>query len=183
MSLVDNNNSFKRIFLIGQSGSGKTSCGKALSKLYNWDYLDTDEKLITTYNKSISAIFKDLGEKKFRFQELKVIERLTDLDNLIISTGGGLPEISEAMNIMNKSGVIIWLKCNPEETKGRLLKTNKDHRPLLFNSNINLLENITKQAKKRHRLYSQASLHIDTSNKTISEVALEIYNKLNFNNE
>lgn len=183
MSLVDNNNSFKRIFLIGQSGSGKTSCGKALSKLNNWDFLDTDEKLITTYNKSISEIFNHLGERKFRSEELKVIERLTNLDNLIVSTGGGLPKISKAMNIMNKSGVIIWLKCDPEGTKERLLKTNKDHRPLLFNSNMDLLENIAKQAKKRRQLYSQASLHIDTSKKTISEVALEIYNKLNFNNE
>ena len=65
MSLVENNIENSRVFLVGQSGSGKTSCGNILSNLINWEFIDTDEKLILKHNKSIDDIFRENGEEFF----------------------------------------------------------------------------------------------------------------------
>ena len=176
MSLVENNIEYNRIFLVGQSGSGKTSCGKALSDLINWKFIDTDEELILKHGKSIDDIFKESGEKFFRSEELMIAKELIKKDKIVISTGGGMPEIENIMGLMNHFGATFWLQTSPSEIESRLIKSNKSHRPLLFNNNLSLIENLEQQAKKRYSLYSRASFHIDTDNKNMEDVALEIKN-------
>ena len=76
MSLVENNIEYNLIFLVGQSGSGKTSCGKILSDLISWTFIDTDEELILKHGKSINNIFKENGEEFFRSEELMIVKEL-----------------------------------------------------------------------------------------------------------
>ena len=80
MSLAENNIEYNRIFLVGQSGSGKTSCGKALSDLINWKFIDTDEELILKHGKSIDDIFKERGEEFFRSEELMMAKNMGLID-------------------------------------------------------------------------------------------------------
>ena len=174
MSLVENNIEYNLIFLVGQSGSGKTSCGKILSDLISWTFIDTDEELILKHGKSIDDIFKENGEEFFRSEELMIVKELIKKSNLVISTGGGMPEIKNIMGLMNYFGATFWLKTSPLEIETRLVKSNKNHRPLLFNNDLSLIENLEQQAKKRYSYYSRASFHIDTDKKDIEDVALEI---------
>ena len=183
MSLVENNIENNRVFLVGQSGSGKTSCGNILSNLINWEFIDTDEKLILKHNKSIDDIFRENGEEFFRSEELILIRELIKKDKVVISTGGGTPEVPNIMNLMNDYGSTFWLKAGPSEIESRLTKSNKNHRPLLFNNNLSLIENLEQQAKKRYSLYSLASFHIDTDNKDMEGIALEMKNNIYRNDE
>ena len=177
MSLVENNIENNRVFLVGQSGSGKTSCGNILSNLINWEFIDTDEKLIQKHNKSIDDIFRENGEEFFRSEELILIRELIKKDKVVISTGGGTPEVPNIMNLMNDYGSTFWLKASPSEIESRLTKSNKNHRPLL------LIKNLEQQAKKRYSLYSLASFHIDTDNKDMEGIALEMKNNIYRNDE
>tara|TARA_B100000686_G_scaffold351752_1_gene451387 strand:- start:404 stop:955 length:552 start_codon:yes stop_codon:yes gene_type:complete len=183
MSLVENNIENNRVFLVGQSGSGKTSCGNILSSLINWEFIDTDEKLILKHNKSIDDIFRENGEEFFRSEELILIKELIEKDKIVISTGGGTPEVPNIMDLMNYYGSTFWLKASPSEIENRLTKSNKNHRPLLFNNNLSLIKNLEQQAKKRYSLYSLASFHIDTDNKGMEGIALEIKNNIYRNHE
>ena len=99
------NKNINLIFLIGQSGSGKSLCGNLLSKKIEWEYYDTDTILISKHNKSIEEIFRERGEAFFRSEELSLIEDVIIKNQVVVSTGGGLPEIEGVMSKIKKYGL------------------------------------------------------------------------------
>ena len=80
----------KNIILIGMMGSGKTSVGALLAKRVNFKFVDTDHIIEETQGLSISKIFEVDGESKFRKLEENVIERISHLNQMVVSTGGGI---------------------------------------------------------------------------------------------
>ena len=47
------------VFLIGFMGSGKTSVGKALARLADMEFLDTDEMIVEAQQMPITQIFAE----------------------------------------------------------------------------------------------------------------------------
>lgn len=164
----------KKVFLIGQSGSGKSVCGKILSKKLSWDLLDTDKTLKISQEMSISNIFKKKGEAFFRSEELKILKELLPRENIVISTGAGLPAIEGCLEIMKSNGVVVWLKTSPIVIESRLNEEDESHRPLLFNKNESLLINLEKQLEKRYSIYSSADFVVTTDNKVPDLISSEI---------
>ena len=75
----------KNIVLIGMSGVGKTTVGKVLATELNKNFFDTDILIETKFKISIEKIFSLYGETYFRELESKVIEEISNKENLIIS--------------------------------------------------------------------------------------------------
>ena len=96
----------------------------------------------------------------------------------VISTGGGLPEISSSFKLMKKNGLIIWINSSPKEIERRLVSSNRGHRPLLFNNDLDLIENLEEQLKKRYDVYSKADLIIKNDNINEIECSELILEKL-----
>tara|TARA_E500000331_G_scaffold355116_1_gene409813 strand:- start:197 stop:736 length:540 start_codon:yes stop_codon:yes gene_type:complete len=166
MNLEKNN--INQIFLIGQSGSGKTTIGKKLAKKLSFKFVDTDECITKEMKLSVNEIFQQKGESFFREKEINLINSIVESKKIVISTGGGLPEINDSLDLMKKNGFIVWIKSSPREIEKRLVRSNKGHRPLLFNNNLDLIENLEEQLKKRYDVYSKADLTI--KNDYISEI-------------
>ena len=82
--------SSKIIFIVGLMGSGKTSVGKILAKKIGRQFFDTDQEIIRNENLNISQIFDKHGENYFRELEYKVLTKLKNNSESIISTGGGI---------------------------------------------------------------------------------------------
>ena len=97
---------------------------------------------------------------------------------IVISTGGGLPEISNSFKLMKKNGLIIWINSSPKEIEKRLDSSNRGHRPLLFNNDLDLIENLEEQLKKRYDVYSKADLIIKNDNINEIECSELILKKL-----
>ena len=55
-----------KIVLIGYMGSGKSTSGDLLAKNLKVDFIDLDTYITKKYNQSISEIFENEGEEKFR---------------------------------------------------------------------------------------------------------------------
>ena len=176
MNLEKNN--LTKIFLIGQSGSGKTTLGKKLSTKLKFDFLDTDEFITNEFALSISEIFNSKGELFFRNEEKKLLIKLKDQINIVVSTGGGLPEINDAFDLMQNNGFVIWIKSSPIEIERRLYNSNRGHRPLLFNNKLSLIENLETQLEKRYDVYSKADLIIVNDNINESETIEMILKEL-----
>ena len=157
-------NKLSQIFLIGQSGSGKTTIGKKLAKILSFDFVDTDTSITNEMKLSIDEIFNTMGEQFFRQKEIELLKKFDKSKKIVISTGGGLPEINESFKLMKKRGFIIWINSSPKEIEKRLISSNRGHRPLLFNNNLDLLENLEEQLKKRYDVYSKADLVIKNDN-------------------
>ena len=69
-------------------GSGKSSIGRTLARLLRRKFVDTDPLIEKKAGKSISDIFKENGEDKFREIEAKVIDEIFSQEDqsLIILT-------------------------------------------------------------------------------------------------
>ncbi len=148
------------IVLIGMPASGKTTVGKVLSSKLNKNFVDSDNEIINTENKSIPEIFKDSGEAYFRNVEKSVIKELSMLNSQVISTGGGA--ILKSENIENlKGNSRIYFLDRPLD----MLITTSD-RPLSSNRT-----DLEKRYNERYELYkSSADVIIDGSG-TVEEVA------------
>ena len=170
------------IVLIGYMGCGKSSVGKKLSQKLNVKFVDLDSVIEKKYSKSISQIFNDLGEIKFRTIENSELNSvLSNYKNCVLSLGGGTPCYYDNMSlILSYTTNVFFIDVNSEILSERLFK-KKDKRPLI--SSIDTIEEmkqfINKHYFERRPFYSMAT-HSITSNRNDSKIVVkEILSLLN----
>ena len=117
------------IFLVGLMGAGKTTVGRALAQRCGLRFVDSDHEIERREGCTIAELFARDGEAAFRDREAEVIDELTQLDGIVLATGGGavLREASRAA--LHGRGSVVYLRANPDELANR---TRHDRsRPLL----------------------------------------------------
>jgi len=120
-----------RIFLLGFMGSGKSTLGKKLAAKLKRDFVDLDELIEEKEKCSIQKLFDTKGEDYFRTIEHEYLKRLINVTtNQVISLGGGTPCFYGNMELMNESGVSIYIKYNAGILTNRLINA-KIERPLI----------------------------------------------------
>ena len=102
------------IYLIGMPGCGKSTIGEIISKEINREFIDLDEYIIEYSGKSIEELFSD-GEPHFRSVETECLKLVSNMNNLIVATGGGIIETSDNDQIMRNSGIVIFIHTTPEK--------------------------------------------------------------------
>ncbi len=152
----------KRVYLIGFMGSGKSTMGRWVADAMDgWTFLDLDHFIEHKYHKTISQIFEDSGEDGFREIEAKCLREVSDFDKVIIGAGGGTPCFFNNMEVMNATGLTIYLKLSSEVLNDRL-RSSKSQRPLVANKNgEELLVYIAKKLNERESFYSKAKVIAD----------------------
>ena len=169
----------ERVYLIGYMGCGKTTIGKRLAKSLGWDVIDMDSRIENRYRKTIPDIFASEGEESFRKKERFILEELSALENVVVSTGGGAPCFFDNIDVMNSSGLCVYIRMTPEALAARL-RNAKSNRPLLKDKTEAELTNFIKeQLEKRRAFYEQARYVIDNDNGTPEEAAAKIAELLN----
>lgn len=106
----------KNIVLIGMMGCGKTTLGTMLAEKLGRKLVDTDALIVEREGRSINEMFAADGEGYFRERELDVSKELGQMQDLIISCGGGLPMRPDCISALKKNGTVIWLRRDPGET-------------------------------------------------------------------
>ena len=152
-----------KYFLVGFMGSGKSTIGKLLSERLNIKHFDLDDVIQAQENKSISEIFSIKGEDYFRILEKKHLKQLMIKDQFIISTGGGTPIHDNMIDMMQKNGRCIYLKCSSEILFNRL-KNNKNKRPLISNLSEENLKIFIEKTLSERKMFYEKSEHIFYNN-------------------
>ena len=148
-----------KIFLIGPTGSGKTSIGKELAKEFALDWYDIDSLIEESSQQSIANIFKKDGEETFRILERDALQTISLMDHCIISTGAGIVLNKENQSILKQS-FSIFLEVSLDEQIKRVGKGDK--RPLLNQGDV--YNTLSKMREGRDYLYQEVASHkIDTS--------------------
>jgi len=91
------------IALIGFRGTGKTTISKLLAKRLDKKLISTDEELAKRAKMSIPKFVKKHGWDKFREIESEVIESISDFDECIFDTGGGIVMRNENITNLKKN--------------------------------------------------------------------------------
>lgn len=144
-------------------GSGKSTFGMRLAKAIGYEFVDLDLMIEKSEGLSINEIFKLKGENYFRSVEKETLFKITDQSSKIVATGGGTPCFNENLDLMKKSGFIIFVKESIEILFERL-KQNKNHRPLVKNLNDQeLLGFIENKYSERLKYYREADLTVSSN--------------------
>jgi shikimate kinase len=161
-----------RIFLIGYMGSGKTTVGKLLADELGYGFVDMDSRMEEKYFKTVSGIFAELGEQQFRLFEQQCLHEVAEIENVVISTGGGAPCFFNNMEYMNAHGITIYLKHSPDELVQRLEFSHANKRPLLAErKGEELRQFITDGLTVREPFYSKAIYTISGNvDSTVSDI-------------
>ena len=157
--------------LIGPPGSGKSSIGRALAKLLGQDFVDTDALIEEQEGKSISEIFQQSGEEKFREIESAVVaHQLAHAEGIIALGGGAVLSPATQAALKNSTADVIFLNVSANNAVPRVSANSS--RPLLSE---NPSDQWSALLKKRLPIYIDlADITIDTDNKKAQEVASEI---------
>ncbi|MBR1792647.1 MAG: shikimate kinase [Bacteroidales bacterium] len=119
-----------RIYLIGYMYCGKTTIGKKLANSLGWQFIDIDQLIEERYRTSIPLFFQHYGEPLFRQIETQTLHETKQVENAVISTGGGTPCHNNNMEWINQHGTSIFLSLNAENIYSRMKASHK-HRPIL----------------------------------------------------
>jgi len=150
-----------KIFLTGFMGSGKTTLGRKLAARMNYEFIDLDHKLEQRVELSIAEYFTLFGEDSFRRLEAEVLRKTPYPENVIISTGGGLPAYFDNMDWMKENGKVVYIKLAPKTLADRL-ESGKEERPLLQDKHGEaLVAFIEQKLAEREPFYSQANIIAD----------------------
>ena len=149
-----------RIFLTGYMGCGKSTIGRKVAALMGLHFIDLDKYIEERNFKSVPDIFAQEGEAAFREKERQALLEVAEFEDIVIGTGGGAPCFFDNMQLMNKSGVTIYLAPDIETLAFRLLKS-KTERPLISGkSRDELITFIQLALQKRAPFYEQSKIVI-----------------------
>lgn len=153
-------NKADNIYLIGLMGAGKTTIGRQLAKAIHVPFYDSDKAIEEQTGVDIPTIFEYEGEEGFRTREQNMIHELTQINGIVLATGGGvvLRELNRLS--LKENGFVVYLQCSIDKILQRTKRDTK--RPLL--SKENSRERIETLFSEREAYYlSCADFKIETS--------------------
>lgn len=110
-------------------GAGKTTIGRRLAKSLRRKFIDSDQEIERRTGASIALIFDVEGEAGFREREKRIIDELSELDNVVLATGGGAVLAEENRKALSERGFVVYLHAAIDQLVER---TRRDaNRPLL----------------------------------------------------
>lgn len=153
---------FDKVFLVGFRTTGKTTIGKILAEKLNWSFLDTDFLITQQAGESADIITKKGTDwKKFRQIENEVLAEISEMQNIVVSCGGGVGvndvfdegakktygELNKEVLDNCQNSLIVLLTSSEESIKERLIRQykNKKIMPFLNSDNAKKLENETNE--------------------------------------
>jgi shikimate kinase len=143
-------------------GAGKTTIGKYLAQHLKLQFADTDAEIEKRTGADIPWIFDVEGEEGFRDREQQVVAQMTEWDDIVLATGGGVVQRAENRRALASRGFVIYLYATIGE---QVRRTRRDRRrPLLQNGDPE--EVLRSLMVERDPLYREIADHIietDTS--------------------
>ena len=165
----------RNIILVGPMGAGKTTIGKQLAQQMGRDFYDSDREIEKHTGANIPLIFELEGEEGFRKREKNILIELTEKQEIVLATGGGVVLDSDNRTQISENGLVVYLSAPLTQLFNR---TSKDrNRPLLQTKNPR--KKLEEIIAARDPLYREvADIIIETDDKPVRNVVKNLLLKL-----
>lgn len=161
----------ERIFLVGLSGSGKSSVAGRVAEALDFAALDTDRQVEARTGRLVTEIFENDGEAAFREFEADELESCLNRQRVVVATGGGALTTERGRQAV-EDGFSVWLSVSPATAAKRLASNPAtEDRPLLRGD---LEGRLSALLKARTAAYQSADAAIDVDELTVEQVAEEV---------
>lgn len=161
-------------------GAGKTTIGRQLASALRLPFYDSDKAIEENTGVDIPTIFEYEGEKGFRNREQTMIAQLTEIDGIVLATGGGAILREENRKNLQNNGFVVYLQCSIEHI---LERTRRDTQRPLLNNTDDPRQRLEMLFKEREPLYdSCADFKIDTGemqSKAVVKAILQAFQDAN----
>ena len=148
------------IFIIGYMASGKTTFGRALARRTGMQHIDLDFYIEQRFHSTVRDIFARKGEEEFRRIECAMLREVGEMDNVVISCGGGTPCFGDNIDYMNSSGLTVCLQAADDIIADRIIQAG-NKRPLMAGkSREEILRTLQEHMRIRKPFYDRARLVI-----------------------
>ena len=172
------------VFLIGFSGSGKSTVGRLLAGRCRVRFVDVDQLIAKREGKTIPEVFTERGERSFRSIEARTIREVIDSSTrpIVAALGGGAFQSRSNRDLIASAGTSVYLSCSQRELARRL--AGNDDRPLLNVRRAGQSRRDAKSARikdlltRRKPAYERADIRVSTTGRTPEEVVRRIVAKL-----
>jgi shikimate kinase len=164
------------LYLIGYRGTGKTTLAPRLAHALGYQCIEMDALIVQRAGMSISDLFAQQGEARFRELESEVLRELSAGSQQVISTGGGIILREDNRELMRSTGTVIWL-TSPLETIYQRLQTDDGARPSL--TKLPLRDEIARLLEQRSPWYAAtAHYQVDTGTQNMDDSLASILHHL-----
>ncbi len=158
-------------------GAGKSTIGRLLAQELGLEFRDADREIEERSGVDIPWIFDKEGEPGFRERETAMLDELSQMSGVLVSTGGGVVGRPENFALMQR-GTVVYLHASVNEQVRRTAKDKK--RPLLQNANPRKV--LKELMEKRDPLYRElADIIVDTDGRSPRTVVNELKRQLGDN--
>jgi len=160
------------IVLIGYRGTGKSVVAAHLSETLGMKSIGMDAEIVKNAGLTIPEIVEKYGWGKFRDIETETVRQVSQLNNVIVDTGGGVIERPENIKALARNGLIFWLKASVDVIVKRI--ESGTERPALTKGK-SFTEEVREVLEQRLLRYSGAAQYeIDTDEMNPDQVAAKI---------
>ncbi len=171
-------NQHKPLCLTGFMGAGKSSVAQKISELTGLTLIDTDKCVEEAEAMTVAQIFADKGESYFREAEKKELQKALTYPKAIIALGGGALLRPEVFKLVQEQSTLVYLAAEEDELVKRLMQ-EADRRPLLKGlSDQERRQKLHDLLLARKSHYEQVMIKVDTSKKSVAEVAFAILSEV-----
>jgi shikimate kinase len=160
------------VLLTGLMGCGKTSVGHLLAARLAFEFIDTDDRVVSIAGISIAEIFAREGEAGFRARERDVLRALPRV-HAVVALGGGAVVPPENRALLEGLGTRVWLEAEPETLAARVGPAAG--RPLLAGLDARgRLARLRELLEVRHASYASAAVRVATDGKSAAQVCDDV---------
>lgn len=164
----------RSIVMVGLMGCGKSSVGRRLAQRLGLPFVDADEEIERSAQKSIVEIFADHGEEYFRDGERRVLARLLSVGPQVIATGGGAFINAETRAKIKDAGISVWLRAELPVLMKRVSK--RDTRPLLRSGDPEAT--MRHLMEVRYPIYAEADVTVESRDVAHEQIVVEVLDVL-----
>jgi len=164
----------RHLWLLGLSGSGKSTVGPRLAQALGLPWVDTDAVLAREAGQTIPEIFQTEGEEGFRNRETTVLEKTAAGPASVVSCGGGIILRERNRQTIAATGLRIYLRADPATLVRRLQSSHA--RPLLAGENREA--SLAKLLAERTPFYEESEIQIDVARLKLEEAVAAIRDRL-----
>lgn len=147
----------RNIFLVGPMGAGKSTIGRHLAEQLHMDFYDSDQEIERRTGADIGWVFDVEGEEGFRKREEQVIGELTELQGIVLATGGGAIKSNVTRNRLSARGIVVYLETPIEK---QLARTQRDKRRPLLQTEEDPRDVLERLAGEREPLYQEVADYV-----------------------
>ena len=165
----------KKVWLVGLMACGKSSIAGKIADVLDATTVDMDALIVRQQKMSIADIFARIQETWFRELEKQLVGELAEnQDDLVIATGWGAPCFHNNMEIMNRSGITVFLDASPEIVAQRTIDDElawKPTRPIVAGKDLaQRIDVFQKQRENRGPFYKDAKITIKVDNMSLGDI-------------